>query len=146
MIKKYQFAITVLEKSKINTVFSTIFFFLKKYMDQDWKPVIIRGRGIKKKEKEIKEMREGTIEVQKRKKLDLHKFKIENETEELSHKKIDVDTGKQIMQARQAKGWTQKELAQKLNVKSAVINDYENGRGILDRLLLNRIKNILGIK
>jgi len=36
---------------------------------------------------------------------------LDRETEELKHEKITHDVGKAIMQARQAKGWSQKELA-----------------------------------
>lgn len=115
-------------------------------MEQDWQPFIIHGKGLNKKEKEIRGMREGTNEIQKKKKVDLHKLKIENETEELSHEKLDPEIKKLIMQARQAKGWTQKELAQKLNVKPAVINDYESGRVIPNKQLLNKMQNILNVR
>ena len=36
---------------------------------------------------------------------------------------------KAIQRARQDKGWTQKDLGNKVNEKSTVINDYENGKG-----------------
>ncbi|CAF2155035.1 unnamed protein product, partial [Rotaria magnacalcarata] len=41
----------------------------------------------------------------------LNTAKLDRETEELKHEKIPVDVGKLIQQGRQAKGWTQKELA-----------------------------------
>jgi ribosome-binding protein aMBF1 (putative translation factor) len=34
------------------------------------------------------------------------------------------------MKARQAKGWTQAEVAQKMNVKASIITDYESGKAI----------------
>ena len=37
--------------------------------------------------------------------------KLDRETEELHHAHVGLDTSKVIQQARQAKGWTQKELA-----------------------------------
>jgi hypothetical protein len=37
--------------------------------------------------------------------------KLDRETEELKHDKISLDIGKLIQQGRQAKGWSQKELA-----------------------------------
>ena len=40
---------------------------------------------------------------------------------------------------------TQKELAQKINVKPAVINEYESGKAIPNPKTLNNIKKILGI-
>ena len=37
--------------------------------------------------------------------------KLDRETEELHHDTVSLDVSKLIMQGRQAKGWTQKELA-----------------------------------
>ena len=37
--------------------------------------------------------------------------KLDRETEELHHQTVALDVSKLIQQARQAKGWTQKELA-----------------------------------
>ena len=37
--------------------------------------------------------------------------KLDRETEELHHEHVTLDTAKLIQQARQAKGWTQKDLA-----------------------------------
>jgi len=37
--------------------------------------------------------------------------KLDRETEELKHDKIPLDLGRLIQQGRQAKGWSQKELA-----------------------------------
>jgi putative transcription factor len=38
---------------------------------------------------------------------------------------------------------TQKELAQKINVKPAIINDYESGKAVPDSKIINKIKKIL---
>ena len=43
------------------------------------------------------------------------------------------------------KNMTQKDLAQKINVKPAVINEYESGKAIPNPKTLNNIKKILGI-
>lgn len=51
-----------------------------------------------------------------------------------------------IQKARADKGLTQKELAQKLNIKPVVINEYETGKAIVDRQLLNKMSGILGVK
>jgi putative transcription factor len=37
--------------------------------------------------------------------------KLDRETEELKHDKVPLDLGRLIQQGRQAKGWSQKELA-----------------------------------
>ena len=41
--------------------------------------------------------------------------KLDRETEELHHSTVSLDVSKLIQQGRQAKGWTQKELATKKN-------------------------------
>jgi putative transcription factor len=51
-----------------------------------------------------------------------------------------------LQKARQAKGWSQKDLAQRLNVKNTVINDYEGGRAIPDGGLISRMNRVLGTK
>ena len=41
----------------------------------------------------------------------MNTLKLDNETENMKHKTVSHDVGKAIMQARQAKGLTQKDLA-----------------------------------
>ncbi|EEB11765.1 conserved hypothetical protein [Pediculus humanus corporis] len=72
--------------------------------------------------------------------------KLDRETEELKHEKITLDTGKLIQQGRQGKGWSQKELATKINEKPQVINDYEAGRAIPNQAVLGKMEKALGIK
>lgn len=50
-----------------------------------------------------------------------------------------------LQKARQAKGWTQTELAQKLNVKASVINEYESGRAIPQGQLIAQLNRTLGV-
>ena len=45
---------------------------------------------------------------------------LDRETEELKHAKVGMDVGKLIQKGRQAKGWTQKELATKICEKPQV--------------------------
>lgn len=72
--------------------------------------------------------------------------KLDRETEELKHDKIPLDLGRLIQQGRQAKGWSQKELATKVNEKPQVINDYEAGRGIPNQVVIGKIEKAIGIK
>ena len=51
-----------------------------------------------------------------------------------------------IQQARQQKGWTQKELAAKICEKPQVVNDYEAGRGIPNPAVLGKMERVLGVK
>jgi putative transcription factor len=69
--------------------------------------------------------------------------KLDRETEELKHDKIPLDLGRLIQQGRQAKGWSQKELATKVNEKPQVINDYEAGRGIPNQVVIGKIEKAI---
>lgn len=68
-----------------------------------------------------------------------------DEDEPKQPKIISKQLSQQIQQKRCEKKLTQKELAQKLNVKVDVIQKYENGTAIIDHVLLNRIKRLLSI-
>ncbi|XP_030385450.1 endothelial differentiation-related factor 1 homolog [Scaptodrosophila lebanonensis] len=72
--------------------------------------------------------------------------KLDRETEELRHDKIPLDVGKLIMQGRQGKGLSQKDLATKICEKQQVVTDYEAGRGIPNNLILGKMERVLGIK
>lgn len=61
-------------------------------------------------------------------------------------KKVDVSVGKTIAKARQEKGFTQKELATKVNEKPQVINDYESGKAQPNQQLLGKLERALGVK
>ena len=50
--------------------------------------------------------------------------KLDRETEELKHDKIPLDLGKLIQQGRQAKGWSQKDLATVCSFDSFTENLY----------------------
>lgn len=56
--------------------------------------------------------------------------KLEQETEVFEHEKVSTELKKQIQQARIAKKLTQAQLAQLINEKPQIINEYENGKAI----------------
>ncbi|XP_005103567.1 endothelial differentiation-related factor 1 [Aplysia californica] len=72
--------------------------------------------------------------------------KLDRETEELHHEHVTLDVSKLIQQGRQARGWTQKELATKINEKQQVINDYEAGKAIPNQQILSKLERNLGMK
>ena len=59
---------------------------------------------------------------------------------------ISLDLRMQIQKARTAKKISQKELAQRLNVKSDLINQYEAGKVKPDNRIIQKMGNILGVK
>nr|CAG4636660.1 EOG090X0ILG [Eubosmina coregoni]SVE70175.1 EOG090X0ILG [Eubosmina coregoni] len=76
----------------------------------------------------------------------LNTAKLDQESEELKHASLSLDVGKLIQKGRQDKGFTQKELATKINEKPQVITDYEAGRGIPNQMILGKIERAIGIK
>lgn len=72
--------------------------------------------------------------------------KLDRESEELKHKTVSHSVSKLIMQGRQAKGLSQKDLATKICEKPQIVNDYEAGRGIPNNLILGKIERVIGIK
>ena len=72
--------------------------------------------------------------------------KLDGETEALKHETISRELGQLIQKARTDKKMTQKELAMKINEKHQVINDYENGKAILNQTIIVKIEKVLGEK
>jgi len=79
------------------------------------------------------------------KKSDRNNLALDNETENLTHKKVSKNMGKVIAQGRQEKKMTQKELATKINEKPQVVQEYENGKAIPNSQVTNKIQKALGI-
>ncbi|PRP86943.1 putative transcription factor Mbf1 [Planoprotostelium fungivorum] len=72
--------------------------------------------------------------------------KLENETEELHVTRVSLSVSQKLQQARVAKGWTQKELATKINEKPQVVNEYESGKAIPSQQIMNKLERALGAK
>ncbi|KAJ1813259.1 multiprotein-bridging factor 1 [Coemansia sp. RSA 2598] len=51
-----------------------------------------------------------------------------------------------IQRVRKEKGWSQKDLAQKINEKDTVIRDYESGKAVPNQQVLGRLERVLGVK
>lgn len=60
--------------------------------------------------------------------------------------RVDVSVGRAIQQGRQTKGITQKDLAQLINEKPQVVNEYESGKAIPNQNVLGKMERALGIK
>eukprot|EP00745_Piridium_sociabile_P008563 TRINITY_DN157912_c0_g1_i1.p1 TRINITY_DN157912_c0_g1~~TRINITY_DN157912_c0_g1_i1.p1 ORF type:complete len:145 (-),score=41.20 TRINITY_DN157912_c0_g1_i1:290-724(-) len=72
--------------------------------------------------------------------------KLDRETEELHHEHVSLDVSKLIQQGRQSKGMSQKDLAQKINEKQQVINDYEAGKAIPNNQVMGKLERAVGMK
>jgi len=63
-----------------------------------------------------------------------------------SDERVTLDFGRTLQQARVAKGWTQKELATRVNEKPQVVNDYESGRAIPNQQIISKLERAVGVK
>ena len=106
---------------------------------QNWETFIIHCKDKKKK---------GNVNETKPEKQLTKSQKIEKMEKEdnLKHKKIDKELSKKIQQSRLSKGWTQKQLAQKINVNQNIINDIESGKAIYNGQHIGKLKRLLNIK
>lgn len=108
---------------------------------QDWETVVLRKppNAIKK------DSNDGSnIPAKKLTAEQIRLNKLENE--ELVEKKISLEVRKVIQQARQANKMSQSQLAQQLNVKPNVINEYESGKVVPNNQLLGKMERILKVK
>ncbi|KAG4301369.1 hypothetical protein PCANB_002363 [Pneumocystis canis] len=128
--------------------------------ETDWDFVTKIGRGVRlkmstaKASAEINEARRMgvVVSVEKRFSAGLNKAhktteaqkmaKIDRENEVAPPKTTGRDVGMAISRARQEKNIKQSELAQKINEKVSVINDYENGKAIPNQAILLKIEKV----
>ncbi|KAK3242088.1 multiprotein-bridging factor 1b [Cymbomonas tetramitiformis] len=130
---------------------------------QDWNEVVIRKGGASRPNSAARKdpaavkaaMRSGAgVETMKKfsaggnqqKSVQKNTAKLDNETEELSHERVSTDLKKAIIQGRSAKGLTQAQLAQQINEKPQIIQEYETGKAIPNNQILSKMERILGVK
>ena len=113
---------------------------------QDWTPVVFTRTKAKTAVEKRMATRRGKTKIVEKRKDNSKIHKIENETENIKHEKISVHFGKALMQARMAAKMTQKALAQKLNVKSTIIQNYEKAKGIPNQRLIQKLEKALNCK
>lgn len=77
---------------------------------------------------------------------DLNKRKLDENNEGGKVETVPLSLGQTISKGRLAKKLTQKQLAQRINVKPDVINQYESGKGIPNSQILGKIEKIIGVK
>lgn len=71
--------------------------------------------------------------------------KLENDTETFEHERVSSELKKQIQSARLAKKLTQAQLAQMINEKPQLINEYESGKAIPNPQILSKMSRVLGV-
>ena len=111
---------------------------------QDWKTIVFNSNKNTPKHK---------LEVEPVKKYvsnsntNVDSAKIERDEEEGKKlKTYGLEYGKKVCEARKEKNWTQKQLAQQLNVRQDIVQKLENGSGLVDGNICNKIFRILKVK
>ncbi|CAL5393607.1 hypothetical protein CsSME_00018695 [Camellia sinensis var. sinensis] len=129
---------------------------------QDWEPVVIRKKAptaaARKDEKAVNAARRAGAEIETIKKSNaasnkaassstsLNTRKLDEETENLTHDRVPTELKKAIMQARMDKKLTQSQLAQMINEKPQVIQEYESGKAIPNQQIISKLERALGAK
>jgi len=101
---------------------------------QDWDVFIMKNKSKSKLKEENKEK-----EYVKSKE---HKIEEQIEEGKLSHKKMDVNYGKELQKKRLSKGMTQKDLANKINIPLKMINEIESGKAKHNGPVMNKLNRI----
>ncbi|WOK97898.1 Multiprotein-bridging factor 1b [Canna indica] len=129
---------------------------------QDWEPVVLRKKAptaaAKKDEKAVNAARRSGADIETVKKSNagtnkaassstsLNTRKLDDETENLTHDRVPSELKKNIMQARLDKKLTQAQLAQLINEKPQVIQEYESGKAIPNQQIITKLERALGVK
>mmetsp|Transcript_68653 Transcript_68653/g.151174 ORF Transcript_68653/g.151174 Transcript_68653/m.151174 type:complete len:139 (-) Transcript_68653:90-506(-) len=127
---------------------------------QDWEPVVIRKKApsgsSQKDASAVNAARRAGMAVDTTKKYGAgtnkgggaagaKAAKLEAETEDFKHEKVSSNLKTQIVQARTAKKMTQAQLAQQINEKPQVIQEYEQGKAIPNPQILSKMSRVLGV-
>ncbi|ESW04833.1 hypothetical protein PHAVU_011G128800 [Phaseolus vulgaris] len=131
-------------------------------VSQDWEPVVLRKKAptaaAKKDEKAVNAARRSGAEIDTQKKYNagtnkaassstsLNTKRLDEDTENLTHEKVPTELKKAIMQARMDKKLTQSQLAQAINEKPQVIQEYESGKAIPNQQIIGKLERALGTK
>uniref|UniRef100_A0ACD5VQ94 Uncharacterized protein n=1 Tax=Avena sativa TaxID=4498 RepID=A0ACD5VQ94_AVESA len=131
-------------------------------ISQDWEPVVVRKKlpnaAAKKDEKAVNAARRAGADIDIVKKhnagtnkasysgTSLNTKRLDDDTENLAHERVPADLKKSIMQARMDKKLTQAQLAQMINEKPQVIQEYESGKAIPNQQIIAKLERALGAK
>lgn len=127
--------------------------------DQDWKPVVIRAKPATQKTavrtaqqsnpSSVQTQKKNTAGTNKQKSTDYDIRKLDQDDgEEAGYevKRVGISMGKKIQQGRQAKGWTQKQLAEQIQEQQSVVQTYENGKAVPNQKVISKMEKALGVK
>lgn len=116
---------------------------------QDWEEVTIHGKSFKKEKEKEKYVKFMGQEIKLPKRSQYSGKSPEQKLDETmlgTHKKVGKETGLTIQRARVAKKYTQKELANLINVSADIISSYESGKAIPDHKIMQKLRRVLCVK
>ncbi|XP_955532.1 multiprotein bridging factor (type 1), putative [Theileria annulata] len=128
---------------------------------QDWKPVVwTKHENFKgpNKESALNKARRAGVELDTQKKflggqnkttksfLPPNAAKIENENESFHIERVSFAFRTALQKARMAKNMTQIQLARAINENETLIKEYENGSGIPNGQVIQKLNRVLGVK
>ena len=119
-------------------------------MDQLFDEMTIILKGKQSKDINIQK-RKGNVETLKKQtftpnKNNLNNRKLDECTEATSHSNVSLSLSNIIKRARTSQNLSQKQLAQRINEKLAVIIDYESGKAIPNPNILGKMERHLKVK
>eukprot|EP00246_Nothoceros_aenigmaticus_P003674 TRINITY_DN14852_c0_g1_i1.p1 TRINITY_DN14852_c0_g1~~TRINITY_DN14852_c0_g1_i1.p1 ORF type:complete len:146 (-),score=44.10 TRINITY_DN14852_c0_g1_i1:330-767(-) len=128
---------------------------------QDWAPVVVHKRGTKASEardpKAVNAAIRAGADVLTIKKFDggtnkkeastsVNARKLDQETEPAALEKVSTDVRHAIQKARIDKKLTQAQLAQQINERPQVVQEYEAGKAVPNQQVLGKLERVLGVK
>ncbi|KAL5074430.1 hypothetical protein RYX36_013414 [Vicia faba] len=131
-------------------------------LSQDWEPVVLRKKAptsaARKDDKAVNAARRSGADIETMKKhnvatnkaasssTSLNTKRLDEDTENLAHDQVPTELKKAIMQAWTDKKLTQAQLAQIINEKPQVIQEYESGKAIPNQQIIGKLERALGAK
>lgn len=123
-------------------------------IEQDWEVKVLQKKPAKKTNAVVNDaIRTGEATTEKKflggankqSEAAVYARKLEEESEDFRHAEIPHQFKVALMQARVAKKWNQKELAQKINEKPSTIQEYETGTAVPNPQIISKLNRVLGV-
>lgn len=131
-------------------------------ISQDWAPVVVQKRPVKgadaRDPKVIAAAIRAGAEIQTVRKFDagsnkkqsaapsLNTRKLDEESEPAALERVSLEVKNRIQKARLDKKLTQAQLAQLINERPQVVQEYESGKAIPSQQVLGKMERALGVK
>ncbi|EOA31528.1 hypothetical protein CARUB_v10014716mg [Capsella rubella] len=131
---------------------------------QDWEPVVLHKSKPKSQDlrdpKAVNAALRSGVAVQTVKKFDggsnkkgkstavpaINAKKLEEETEPAAMDRVKAEVRLMIQKARLEKKISQADLAKQINERTQVVQEYENGKAVLNQAVLAKMEKVLGVK